>query len=123
MIRRFLLVLLGSLLAVCSASAEPLDKLSAAALEQALGSLSVGGGAAIEQQDPRLAPIARSAELTRELYDVAGAVLTELAERNGGDPDRMSDMLARGKMDPEGFLASLSPATRARLSALAAKLR
>jgi hypothetical protein len=30
--------------------------------------------------------------------------------------------LARGKRDPEGFAASLSPATRARLKALAAKM-
>jgi hypothetical protein len=53
---------------------------------------------------------------------VAGAVLTELAERNGGDPDRMTAAIERAKSDPEGFAAMLSPATRARLSALAAKL-
>ena len=123
MIRRLVpVLLLGSILAVCSAPAEPLDAPSARALEQALGSLGGGGGAAIEQQDPRLAPIARSPELTRELYDVAGAVLTEIAEQNGGDPERMTAALTRAKSDPEGFVASLSPATRARLTALAAKL-
>jgi len=123
MIRRLLpALLLGSILAVCSAPAEPLDRPSAAALEQALGSLGAGGGAAIEKADPRLAPIARSPELTKELYEVAGAVLTELAERNGGDPDRMTAAIERAKSDPEGFAAMLSPATRARLSALAAKL-
>jgi hypothetical protein len=123
-IRRLLpALLLGSILAVCSAPAEPLDDPSARALEQTLRSLGAGGGAAIEQQDPRLAPIARSPELTRELYEVAGAVLTELAERSGGDPERMNEALGRAKTDPEGFLSSLSPATRARLSALAAKLK
>jgi len=123
MIRRLLpALLLGSVLAVCSAPAKPLDAPSARALEQALGSLGAGGGAAIEQQDPRLAPIARSPALTRELYDVAGAVLTEIAERNVGDPERMNEALARAKSDPEGFVASLSPATRARVVALAAKL-
>jgi hypothetical protein len=123
-IRRLLpALLLAFLLAVCSAPAEPLDDPSARALEQALGSLGAGGGSAIEQQDPRLAPIARSPELTRELYEVAGAVLTELAERSGGDPERMNEALARAKTDPEGFANSLSPATRARLSALAAKLK
>src|SRR6185369_2287239 len=122
--RRLLLaLLLGFILAVCSAPAEVLDDPSAHALEQALGSLGAGGGAAIEQQDPRLAPIARSPELTRELYEVAGAVLTELAERSGGDPDRMNEALGRAKTDPQGFANSLSPATRARLSALAAKLK
>jgi hypothetical protein len=124
MIRRLLpVLLLGSILAVSSAPAEPLDAPNARALEQAIGSLGSGGGAAIERQDPRLAPIARSPELTQELYDVAGAVLTEIAERNGGDPERMNDALARAKSDPEGFVASLSPATRARVSALAAKLQ
>ena len=123
MIRRLLpALLLGSILAVCSAPAEPLDAPAARALEQTLGTLGAGGGAAIEQTDPRLAPIARSPELTKELYDVAGAVLTELAERNGGDPDRMTAAIERAKSDPEGFAAMLSPATRARLSALAAKL-
>ena len=120
MVRRLIpALLLGSLLAVCSAPAEPLDAPSAAALEQAIGSL---GNSGAERQDPRLAPIARSPELTKELYDVAGAVLTELAEQNGGDPERMNEALTRAKSDPEGFAASLSPATRARLSALAAKL-
>src|SRR4030095_5594056 len=115
MIRRLIpALLLGSILAVCSAPAGPLDASSAGALEQALGSVRAGGGAPIEQQDPRLAPIARSPELTREMYEVAGAVLTELAERNGGDPERMNEALARAKSDPEGFVASLSPATRAR---------
>jgi hypothetical protein len=123
MIRRLLpALLLGSILAVCSAPAEPLDKPSAEALEQALGSLGAGGGAAIENTDPRLAPIARSPELTKELYEVAGAVMTELTERNGGDPARMTAAIERAKSDPEGFAASLSPATRARLAALAAKL-
>ena len=116
-------LLLGSILAVCSAPAEPLDEPSAHALERALGSLGAGGGAVIEQQDPRLAPIARSPELTHELYEVAGAVLTELAERNGGDPERMNEALGRAKTDTEGFANSLSPATRARLSALATKLK
>jgi hypothetical protein len=115
-------LLLGFILAVCSAPAEPLDASSGRALEQVLGSLGAGGAAAIERQDPRLAPIARSPELTRELYEVAGAVLTEIAERNGGDPERMRDALERAKSDPEGFAASLNPATRARLAALAAKL-
>ena len=78
--------------------------------------------AAIERQDPRHAPLARSPELTREFYAVAGAALKELAEESGADPARMSAALARAKSDLEAFVASLSPKTRARLSALAAKL-
>ena len=120
---RFLPLLALALgLAVPGAAVEPVDDASARALEQTLRSLAGGGGAALEQQDARLAPIARSPELTRELYDVAGAVLTELVERYGGDPERMSDAITRAKNDPESFAATLSPATRARLAALAAKL-
>jgi hypothetical protein len=123
MIRRLLpVLLLGSILAVCSAPAEPLDAPSSAALGQVLGSLAGGGGGAIEAQDPRLAPIARSPELTREFYEVAGAVMTEITEKQNGDPVRMTEALTRAKADPEGFVAALSPATRARLEALAAKL-
>lgn len=115
-------MILGLVLTATGAAAEPLDDPSARALEQTLRSLRGGGAAAIEQQDPRLAPIARSPELTDELYDVAGAVLTELAERYDGDPERMSEALAKAKSDPEGFAAALSPATRAKLAELSAKL-
>ena len=122
MIRRLLpALLLGSILAVCSVPAETLDAPSTRALEETLRSLG-GAAAGLAQTDPRLAPIARSPELQRELYEVAGAVLSELVEQNGGDPARMSQALERAKSDPGGFAASLSPATRARLSALAAKL-
>jgi hypothetical protein len=34
----------------------------------------------------------------------------------------MTEALARGRSDPEAFAASLSPATRARLRALAGKV-
>ena len=122
MIRRLLpALLLGSILAVCSAPAGPLDAPSNEALEQTIRSLG-GAAAGLAHADPRLAPLASSPELTRELQEVAGAVLTELAEQHGGDPDQMQKAIARAKSDPEGFAASLSPATRARLSALAAKL-
>ena len=122
MIRRLLpALLLGSILAVCSAPAEPLDAPSARALEETLKSLG-GAAAGLAQTDPRLAPLTSSPELQRELYEVAGAVLTDLVAQNGGDPDQMSKAIERAKSNPEGFAASLSPATRARLSALAAKL-
>jgi hypothetical protein len=68
---------------------------------------------------PRLAPIARSPELTRELYEVAGAVPDRAGGAQRRDPDRMNEALGRAKTDPQGFANSLSPATRARLSAVA----
>lgn len=123
MIRRLLpALLLGSILAVCSAPAQELDAPSAAALTRVVAGLGTAGGAEIERQDPRLAPLARSPELTRELYEVAGVVLTEVAQRSGGDPQVMLDAVTRARTDPETFAASLSPATRARITALAAKL-
>lgn len=99
------------------AQAEPLDESSAAALRETLRSLQGGAGTKAPGADPRLGSVGSSPEL----YDVAGEVLRELAERYGGDPEKMSAALERAKNDPEGFAASLTPATRARLKALAGK--
>ena len=95
-----------------------LDDGSARALSETLRTLQGSAGTKAPGADPRLGSLAES----EELYDLASQVFTELTERYGGDPEKMSEALARGKRDPEGFAASLSPATRARLRALAAKM-
>ncbi len=82
------------------------------------GAPQAGGSAAMPPADPRLGAIGGS----QELYDLAQQVMTELVQRYGGDPQKMSEALARAKNDPEGFAKSLSPATRARLKALANKV-
>ena len=98
--------------------AEPLDASSDAALRETLRALQGGTGTKAPGADPRLGSVGSSSEL----YEVAGEVFRELAERHGGDPAKMSAALERAKKDPEGFAASLSPSTRARLKALAAKV-
>jgi hypothetical protein len=98
---------------------EPLDAPSAQALSQTLQALQGGGSL---QLDSRLRGIQDSPELTKEFNELAAAIFTEVTEHGGGDPERMSESLARAKSDPAGFVATLSPATRARLTALVGKL-
>jgi hypothetical protein len=98
--------------------AETLDDGSAKALSETLRTLQRSAGKRAPGADRRLGSLAES----EELYDLASQVFTELTERYGGDPKKMSEALARGKSDPAGFAASLSPATRARLKALAEKM-
>jgi hypothetical protein len=114
---------LGVLLATCVARADGLDPASADALAAALGSLQAEAATGkVAGLDPRLGAANASPELNRELYELAGQVLTEITQRAGGDPAAMSDALARGRSDPAAFAATLSPATRERLRALAAEL-
>ncbi len=110
-------LVLGVLLVACAARAGGLDDPSADALAETLRGLSAGAAVGAPAVDPRLGSLGTS----QEFYDVAAQVFTELTERCGGDPDKMSEALTRGKNDPEGFLATLSPALRARLKALADK--
>ncbi|HEV7731594.1 MAG TPA: hypothetical protein VGR62_05495 [Candidatus Binatia bacterium] len=107
---------IGVLVTATGARAEPLDDPSSDALANTLGTLK--GGARAEPLDPRLGAIDGSPENQREFNDLAAAIFSDLAARYDGDPDKMSEALARGKADPEGFADSLSPATRKRLDAL-----
>jgi hypothetical protein len=108
---------LGLLLVASAAHAAGLDDASANALAETLRGLTAGAAVGAPPVDARLGSLGRS----QEFYDLAGQVLTELTERCGGDPDKMSEALTRGKNDPEGFMTTLSPALRARLKALADK--
>lgn len=119
----------GILLATCSAQGQTLDPVAADALAATLRSLGAraaqgtnGSPRQIPDLDPRIHALAESPELTREVYELAGEIFTEIADRAGGDPDKMSEALARGKSDPSAFASSLSPATQERLRALASKL-
>ena len=110
-------LVLALLLVAGVAHAAGLDDDSANALAETLRGLTPGAAAGAPAVDPRLGSLGTS----QEFYEVAGQVLTELTERCGGDPDKMSEALVRGKNDPEGFMGTLSPALRARLKALADK--
>jgi hypothetical protein len=115
-------MLLAVLAAPPHARADDLDPDSSAALSEALGSLRKTPPGKAGALDPRLGALEQSPELEREFSDLAAAVMTELASRYGGDPEKMAAAAARGKSDPEGFAAMLSPATRAKLKSLSRKL-
>jgi hypothetical protein len=116
----------GILAGICSAEAQSLDQNSADALAATVRALkshpAQGAGGWTKDLDPRIRSLGDSPESAREMNDLAAQILTELAERTGGDPAKMNEALARGKSDPSAFAESLSPATRERLHALAAKV-
>jgi len=118
-------VLLAALVAVSPlARAESPDGPTAGALAAAiaaLGQTAPGspGGPAL---DPRLRDVERSPDLGREFTDLAATVLSDLAAGYDGDPARMAAAVEKGRSDPEAFLRSLPPATRAKIEALSRKL-
>jgi hypothetical protein len=123
------LVLVVSLGGSGSAWAQALDAASQEALRAALQMLTdPAGRAAAIAGDPAAAAADRqgqalmgSAALTQELYAVAAAIFEELVNNSDGDLARISDALERGRTDPAGFAALLSPGTLERLRALATR--
>jgi phage-related minor tail protein len=123
-------LVLVTLLAVAPVTAQPLDPTSADALAATLRMLQDPAlrGAAIAATpqatavDQQIQSIAGSPALTQEIYALAAQVMSELARGSGGDVNRMVDALERGKTDPAGFAAMLSPATLDRLRELSTKI-
>jgi hypothetical protein len=83
---------------------------------------AAGMGAQTPAFDPQLKALAESPELSKEFYELAAQVFSEITQDAGGDVSKMNEGVARGKSDPAAFAASLSPATRARLRTLADKI-
>jgi hypothetical protein len=119
-----------ALLAAAPVTAQSLDAASSEALAATLRALqdpalraaaiaASAQGAAVDQQ---IQSIAGSPALTQEFYALAAQVMSELARSSGGDVSRMNDVLERGKTDPAGFAAMLSPETLERLRALSSKI-
>ena len=115
-------------LAAAPVTAQPLDPASSDALAATLRMLQDPAlrGAAIAATpqatavDQQIQSIAGS--LTQEIYALAAQVMSELARSSGGDVNRMVDVLERGKTDPAGFAALLSPETLQRLRELSTKI-
>jgi len=123
-------LVLASLALAGTAGAQKLDPGAQDALDKTLRILLDPGargaeiakspqGAAIDQQ---VRAVTGSDALTQEFYAVAGQVLVDLAQGQGGDPQRMLEAVERAKSDPSGFAAMLSPATQQRLRELAVKI-
>jgi hypothetical protein len=122
-------LVLAILLLPCAVRADSLDAASADALGNTLRMLEdpvtrpgADRGTGMPALDPKLKAVTESPELNRELYELAAQIFSEIAQSTGGDVEKMNAMVARGKSDPTAFAASLSPATRARLRALADKI-
>jgi hypothetical protein len=121
-----LVVSLGGAVAV---SGQSLDAASEEALRAALQMLTdPAARAAAITGDPRAATADRQAQaqagspaLTQELYALAAAIFEELVRGSGGDGAKISEALERGRGDPAGFAALLSPSTLERLRALASQ--
>ncbi|HUG36331.1 MAG TPA: hypothetical protein VML54_05240 [Candidatus Limnocylindrales bacterium] len=127
--RRVLGVALAVTLATgASAVAQSLDPASMEALRATLGLLHdpAQRGATNSPEaaaaDRQAQALAGSPELTQELYGLAAEIFNDLTRSSGGDVGKMMDVLARGRSDPAGFAAFLSPTTLARLRELATKI-
>jgi hypothetical protein len=113
-----------------SGHAQTLDPASADALAQTLRMLgdpaaragAIAGSPGATEQDRALQRLAASPELTQEIYVLAGEVFADLARGTGGDATAMLAALERGRSDPAGFAAMLSPQTLAHLRELASRL-
>ena len=117
-------------LAAAPAAAQSLDAASSEALaatlralqDPALRAAAIAGSSQASAVDQQIQSIAGSPALTQEFYALAAQVMSELARSSGGDVSRMNDVLERGKTDPTGFAAMLSPETLDRLRAPATKI-
>ena len=113
-----------------STPAQTLDPASADALAQTLRMLTdpaaragaIAGSPGGAEQDRALQRLATSPQLTQEVYALAAEVFADLTRGTGGDVTSMLAALDRGRSDPAGFAALLSPQTLGRLRDLAARL-
>jgi len=119
-----------TLLAAAPATAQPLDPASSDALaatlrmlqDPALRAAAIAATPQATAVDQQIQSIAGSPALTQKIYALAAQVMSELTRSSGGDVNRMVDALERGKTDPAGFAAMLSPATLQRLQELSTKI-
>jgi hypothetical protein len=125
-----LLALVSVLALAGPLGAQPLDPTATEALATTLKTLldPTQRSAAIAN-NPQAAPIDQqirsltgSEALTQEFYALALDVFSELTQAAGGDITKMSEMLDRGKSDPAGLVAMLSPQTQERLRQFSAKI-
>jgi len=104
------------------AAADALARTLRVLTDPAARSLAIGSNAQMVEIDRQVGRLAASPELAQEIYTLATEVLADVVRGAGGDLGKMSEALERGKADPAGFAAMLSPETLARLRALAVKL-
>jgi hypothetical protein len=124
------LALVVALAQVPSLGAQALDPTATEALaatlrmllDPAQRSAALAGNAPAGQIDQQIRALTGSEALTQEFYALAADVFQELTQGSGGDPAKMTEALARGRADPSGLAAVLSPRTLERLRQLSVKI-
>jgi hypothetical protein len=72
--------------------------------------------------DSQMRGLMGSEKLVAEFYDLAAQIFDELTRNSGGDAQKAMQALERGRTDPTGFAAMLSPRTLERLRELSSKV-
>lgn len=108
--------------ALDAASREALGATLRMLQDPALRGAAISGSPQAGAADGQLQSLGGSPQLTQELYGLAAEVFADLARGTGGDVQKMSEALERGRTDPAGFAAMLSPATLQKLRELSVKV-
>jgi hypothetical protein len=103
-------------------AAEALAAATRMLLDPAQRAAAIAGTPQAGGLDREVRALTGSDALTQELYALAADVFAELARQSGGDVAKMTEALERGRTDPAGFAAMLSPQTLERLQALATRI-
>jgi len=127
-LRALALALATTLATAGAGSAQSLDAASQDALRAALQMLldpaargaALGGSPGAAAADRQAQSLVGAAN-TEELYALAAAVFEDVVRGSGGDVAKIGDALEKGRTDPAGFAALLSPSTLDRLRALATR--
>ena len=122
-----LAILLAHAVPLCAQSLDPAATEALATTLKTLMSPSqrsaaVAGSPQATAIDQQVRSLTGSEALTEEFYALALDVFSDLTQAAGGDITKMSEMLERGKSDPAGMVAMLSPQTQERLRQFSAKL-
>jgi len=124
------LSLVSVLALVARLGAQPLDPAATEALANTLKTLidpaqrssAIAGSPQATGIDQQIRSLTGSEALTQEFYALALDVFSELTQAAGGDITKMSEMLDRGKSNPAGLAAMLSPQTQERLRQFSVKI-
>ena len=108
--------------ALDAASREALGATLRMLQDPALRGAAISGSPQAGAADRQLQSLGGSPQLTQELYGLAAEIVADLARGTGGDVQRMTEALERGRTDPAGFAAMLSPATLQKLRELSVKI-
>ena len=122
--------LLVVLAAASPLGAQPLDPTATEALATTLKTLidptqrssAIAGNPQATSIDQHIRSLTGSEALTQDFYALALDVFSELTVAAGGDITKLSEILDRGKTDPAGLVAMLSPQTQERLRQFSVKV-